>query len=193
MGKSVTSPTSTGQQSGTQATSEANTHPKYKKVFIQRDYSHGTAVKFLTEFPTDLEGYVEPELFNYVVETVNYFYQQGEEMSSRVFCESCCACFTAYLAYICMDSFYDKCAKKVSDFIEDQNDLKWKPRGLLLTDPIERGLRVIEITIFLDKAQQRQPASISGHVTMGQNQNHGRNEHRRSHRHHSHEPNTKAK
>lgn len=76
-------------------------------------------------------------------------------MSSRVFCESCCACLTAYFAYLCMDSFYDKCARKVSNFIDEQNDLKWRPRGLLITDPLERGLRVIEITVFLDKAEQR--------------------------------------
>lgn len=43
--------------------------------------------------------------------------------------------------------FVFKCLKKISAFIDEQNDTVWKPRGLYVTDPIERGLRVIEIVI----------------------------------------------
>lgn len=32
--------------------------PTYMKVFIQRDYSDGTSVKFQTRFPPELEGRV---------------------------------------------------------------------------------------------------------------------------------------
>lgn len=32
--------------------------PQYAKVFIQRDYSDGTSVKFLTNFPPELENKV---------------------------------------------------------------------------------------------------------------------------------------
>lgn len=139
---------------------DANSHssnqpsqPRYKKVFIQRDYTHGTAVRFQTTFPNELEGYIDPESFQYLVNNVNLMYGQGEKMSGRTFCESCCACLTAYCLYLCIESYYDKCARKVGDFIAEQNDLRWKRRGLLVTDPLERGLRVIEITIFLDKAE----------------------------------------
>lgn len=34
------------------------TTPKCLKVFIQRDYNDGTAVKFQTKFPPELEGKV---------------------------------------------------------------------------------------------------------------------------------------
>lgn len=30
--------------------------PQYAKVFVQRDYSDGTAVKFMTNFPQGLEN-----------------------------------------------------------------------------------------------------------------------------------------
>lgn len=129
--------------------------PKYKKVFIQRDYSQGTAVRFQTNFPPELEGYVEPETFHYLINNINQMYSQGEAMSGRAFCESCCACLSAYFLYMCVEPYYDKCARKVGDFIEEQNDLRWKRKGLHVTDPLERGLRVIEITIFLDKVPQR--------------------------------------
>ncbi len=32
--------------------------PTLKKVFIQRDYSEGTGVKFMLKFPQELDGYV---------------------------------------------------------------------------------------------------------------------------------------
>ncbi len=33
--------------------------------------------------------------------------------------------------------------KKIARYIKDQNEKIYAPRGLLLTDPIERGLRVV--------------------------------------------------
>lgn len=33
-------------------------NPNYVKVFVQRDYSDGTSVKFQTRFPAELEGRV---------------------------------------------------------------------------------------------------------------------------------------
>lgn len=45
----------------------------------------------------------------------------------------------------------NKVLKKVSKYIQEQNEKIYAPQGLLLTDPIERGLRVIEITIYEDR------------------------------------------
>ncbi|KAH9644655.1 hypothetical protein HF086_011824 [Spodoptera exigua] len=67
------------------------------KIFIQRDYSEGTAVKFQTRFPPELE---------------------------------------------------DRHLRKVSKFIATQNERVYNPRGIHITDPILRGLRVIEITVI---------------------------------------------
>ena len=49
---------------------------------------------------------------------------------------------------------YEKCLKKVARFVVEQNEQVWTKRGLLITDPIERGLRVIEISILTEPAQQ---------------------------------------
>ena len=142
----------TGATGASGGNNECNSSsPRYKKIFIQRDYSQGTAVRFQTTFPPELTGYIDQETFSYLINNINTMYAQGESMSTRVFCESFCACISAYFLYLCIEPYYDKCARKVGDFIEEQNDLRWKRRGLIVTDPLERGLRVIEITIFLDK------------------------------------------
>ena len=41
--------------------------------------------------------------------------------------------------------------KRVSAFIDEQNETVWRPRGMMITDPISRGFRVIEITIAADR------------------------------------------
>lgn len=43
--------------------------PTYMKVFVQRDYSDGTSVKFQTRFPPELEGRVS--LFVYLYNTID--------------------------------------------------------------------------------------------------------------------------
>ena len=71
---------------------------------------------------------------------------------SSTFCEGCMACLTAYIIYFCSETHYEKCLKKVARFVVEQNEKVWTKRGLLITDPIERGLRVIEISILTEPA-----------------------------------------
>lgn len=42
-------------------------------------------------------------------------------------------------------SFCAQVLKKIARYIKDQNEKIYAPRGLLLTDPIERGLRVVSL------------------------------------------------
>ncbi|XP_037068291.1 golgin subfamily A member 7-like [Pollicipes pollicipes] len=125
------------------------------KVFIQRDYSEGTAVRFQTAMPPELEGRIEPGVFENTLTTINEIFMEAEELNCATYCEGCLACLTAYCIYTCMDPHYDKCVKKCSRYIVEQNERLWLPRGLLLTDPIERGLRVIEVSVLNEPAPQR--------------------------------------
>lgn len=81
------------------------------------------------------------------------------------------ACITAYLVYLCTETHYEKveknadmyavqsnltyfcliysqCIRKVSKYINQQNERIYNPKGLQITDPTYRGLRVIEISIL---------------------------------------------
>ncbi|XP_048747583.1 golgin subfamily A member 7-like [Ostrea edulis] len=119
------------------------------KVFIQRDFSDGTAVKFHTkEFPTELVGKIEDKYLVQTITTLNTMYSEAESLNSRNYCESCFACLTAYLSYLCFDTHYEKVLKKVGKYIAEQNQTVYVPRGLMLVDPVERGLRTLEICIL---------------------------------------------
>nr|CAG4645940.1 EOG090X0IRX [Lynceus sp. MCZ IZ 141354] len=117
------------------------------KVFIQRDYSEGTHVKFSNRFPPELEEKIEKEKFEYTINMINEVYNEAEKMTCSAYCEGCFACLTGYLLYCCTETHYEKCLKKASKFIIEQNERIYVPRGLLIIDPLERGLRVIEVFV----------------------------------------------
>ncbi|KAG5279066.1 hypothetical protein AALO_G00105720 [Alosa alosa] len=121
------------------------------KVFIQRDYTEGTICKFQTKFPSELESRIERTLFEDTVKTLNNYYAEAEKIGGQSYLEGCLACTTAYLIFLCMETRYEKVLKKISRYIQEQNEKIYAPRGLLITDPIERGMRVIEISIYEDR------------------------------------------
>ena len=41
-----------------------------------------------------------------------------------------------------------QCLRKVAKFVMEQNERVYMPRGLLLTSPVERGLRVVSFDIL---------------------------------------------
>lgn len=131
-----------------------------RKVFVQRDYSEGTNVKFQTRFPPELQDKIDREQFEYTVKMLNSMYAEAEKANCGTFCEGIMACMTAYLIYFCSETHYEKCLKKVARFIVEQNEQVWTAKGLLITDPVERGLRVIEITILTEPAASPSTAAV---------------------------------
>ena len=67
--------------------------PSYKfslllfQVFIQRDYSEGSGVRFQTRFPVELQDKIEREQFEYTVKMMNSMYAEAEKANCSTFCE----------------------------------------------------------------------------------------------------------
>ncbi|KTG32535.1 hypothetical protein cypCar_00022766 [Cyprinus carpio] len=128
------------------------------KVFIQRDYRDSTICKFQTKFPAELDSRIERSLFEETLKTLNCYYAEAEKIGGQSYLEGCLACATAYIIFLCMETRYEKCLfsdtpqilKKISMYIQEQNEKIYAPRGLLLTDPIERGMRVVSFANSLD-------------------------------------------
>ena len=66
-----------------------------RKVFVQRDFSEGSGVRFATRFPVELEGKIDRQLFDYTNITLNSWYAEVEKGSCSTYCEGCMACLTA--------------------------------------------------------------------------------------------------
>ncbi|KAG5195926.1 hypothetical protein JEQ12_011562 [Ovis aries] len=125
------------------------------KVFIQRDYSDGTICQFQTKFPPELDSRIERQLFEETVKTLNSFYAEAEKIGGSSYLEGCLACATAYFIFLCMETHYEKVLKKISRYIQEQNEKVFAPRGLLLTDPVERGMRVVSFLAVPFEAKGR--------------------------------------
>ncbi|XP_077586243.1 golgin subfamily A member 7 [Stigmatopora nigra] len=137
------------------------------KVFIQRDYSEGTVCRFQTKFPPELDSRIEKILLEETVKTLNSFYAEAEKIGGQSYLEGCLACATAYVIFLCMETRYEKVLRKITNYIQDQNEKIYAPRGLLITDPIERGMRVLEISLFEDRGSGSSSPSSSTLSTGG--------------------------
>uniref|UniRef100_A0AAX7U5Y6 Golgin subfamily A member 7 n=1 Tax=Astatotilapia calliptera TaxID=8154 RepID=A0AAX7U5Y6_ASTCA len=130
------------------------------KVFIQRDYSSGTMCQFQTKFPSELENRIDKQQFEETVRALNNMYAEAEKLGSQSYIEGCLACLTAYTVFLCMETHYEKVLKKIAKYIQEQNDKIYAPRGLLLTDPIERGLRVVSYNFVSIQTEQIEHFSV---------------------------------
>ncbi|XP_044896455.1 golgin subfamily A member 7B isoform X1 [Felis catus] len=136
------------------------------KVFIQRDYSDGTICQFQTKFPPELDSRIERQLFEETVKTLNSFYAEAEKIGGSSYLEGCLACATAYFIFLCMETHYEKVLKKISRYIQEQNEKIFAPRGLLLTDPVERGMRVVSFLAVLCKGPELPTGGFLGEDTQ---------------------------
>ncbi|XP_071668153.1 golgin subfamily A member 7B isoform X3 [Patagioenas fasciata] len=112
-------------------------------------------------------GMIERQLFEETVKTLNSFYAEAEKIGGSSYLEGCLACATAYFIFLCMETHYEKVLKKISKYIQEQNEKIYAPRGLLLTDPLERGMRVIEISIYEDRCSSGSSSSSSSSSSSG--------------------------
>ena len=69
---------------------------------------HGCACEAVIECSVIFSFQIERQAFEYTINQLNSMYIEAETLSSRTYCESCFACLTAYLAYLCMETHYEK-------------------------------------------------------------------------------------
>lgn len=111
---------------------------------------------------------LERHVFEATINRLNEYFAEAEKGSCSTYCEGCLACITAYLVYMCSETHYEKVIRerrgsrldhlisirivqvlrKISKYIISQNERVYNPKGLQVTDPVHRGLRVIEISIL---------------------------------------------
>lgn len=51
---------------------------------------------------------IDRAAFDRTVSRINEIFVKAESLGGRTYCESCMACLTAYLSYLCVDTYYEK-------------------------------------------------------------------------------------
>uniref|UniRef100_A0A1I7XZ20 Ras modification protein ERF4 n=2 Tax=Steinernema glaseri TaxID=37863 RepID=A0A1I7XZ20_9BILA len=130
-----------------------------KKIFIERDYSQGLSVRFQTTFPTRLTGMISPDAWDNVITTLNSLFVEAERVCSSSVVETLLGCFTCYISRAFSKTIYERNLERIMTYIDEQNRDLFMPAGLFLSDPMERGLRMLEISILQTGASQGKIAS----------------------------------
>lgn len=119
-----------------------------RKIFIQRDYSHGTGVRFSTDFPRELTGKVDEATYRSTIEHVNEQFDDAEGLGCCNVLEGCLSCMTGFALHYCFKTHYERRVQDATKYIQWQNTEVYEPRGIILGDPMDRGLRCIEVQII---------------------------------------------
>ncbi|OON18298.1 hypothetical protein X801_05849, partial [Opisthorchis viverrini] len=87
----------------------AQRSPVCDRIFIQRDFSEGTAVRFQTSpMPFQLRGRINPTRYAEAIGQLNKLFDEAEAISPAVCFENALGCLTAYLAFLCINTHYEK-------------------------------------------------------------------------------------
>ncbi|CAJ0583021.1 unnamed protein product, partial [Mesorhabditis spiculigera] len=124
-----------------------------KRVFIPRDYSIGIQVRFSTEFPEELIRKIDENAWKDIIMELNAKYSALEGVSTASIIETILGCASCYLIRCCTVPLCEKKMNEVGRFIDELNQDVLVPRGLYLSNPMERGLRCLEVTVLNEDAE----------------------------------------
>ncbi|RDD45549.1 Golgin subfamily A member 7 [Trichoplax sp. H2] len=115
------------------------------RAVVERDYSEGITCRFEKSFPVALRGKIDETTFLETINHINAIFAKAEALNFRAYLLGCLSCLTAYSSLLCFRTHYEKCLQDVANYIDEQNSSIYEARGLKIINPMEKGLRVIEI------------------------------------------------
>ncbi|GMS84499.1 hypothetical protein PENTCL1PPCAC_6674, partial [Pristionchus entomophagus] len=130
---------------------EATALNKRKSLFIARDYSKGLGVRFDRTYPPQLHGLISEEEWSSTIDKVNEIFEEAEKVCAASVSETVFGCLTCYIFRCFTQTHYEKKLFELNEFLDDRNHEVFGPVGLLLRDPMHRGLRVLEIAYVTEE------------------------------------------
>ncbi|KYR00601.1 diacylglycerol kinase protein DgkA [Tieghemostelium lacteum] len=130
----------------TNNTNNSNKNVNYQTVNIQRDY-RDIITKFEKDFPQELQGKVTQNEFEYTIDKINGWLEVAETVDARSIFQECVGCLTFYSFYLCFNDKYKTCVNKIKEFIKEQNENVYNPKGVTWLNPINNGFLKIEILV----------------------------------------------
>lgn len=121
---------------------------EYSGIVVERDYSLGMHVRFVTDYPDELNGYqLSPDEFARTIDTINRIFDEAEGWNWVNICEAFLACTSLYSLWLCWTPHYERKIQQFRQFLNHQNESVYHPKGLHLMDPVLNGLLHFEIIV----------------------------------------------
>lgn len=119
-----------------------------RKIFIQRDYSKGLDVQFEAEYPARLTEKVPRDVWENTIVRINRIFADAEAITPQTIFETVLGCFTCYASYAITKSTYRRKLDELQEFLNRENREIYHHVGFHIRNPMERGLRVLEISLL---------------------------------------------
>jgi len=119
------------------------------RAYALRDHSDGE-VAFETALPASLEGKVPPKEFEDTIVGINRYFEQATDFTWGLWFRNCLSCATFFWFDCCVTNPYAALMVEMSEYVRAKNKDVFNPCGLVLVNPLDRGLRLIEITELVD-------------------------------------------
>uniref|UniRef100_A0A7S4KGN6 Ras modification protein ERF4 n=1 Tax=Paramoeba aestuarina TaxID=180227 RepID=A0A7S4KGN6_9EUKA len=117
-------------------------------VLIPRDYEESHYIKFHTQFPVDLNGAIDEDIYQNTIETINQILHQADEYNLFTFLEGLVACSTFWTIYLCYGSTHARIKRQLDEFLENENTKNYNANGYHINCPLKNGLLFIEISRY---------------------------------------------
>ncbi|KAI1731939.1 golgin subfamily A member 7/ERF4 family domain-containing protein [Ditylenchus destructor] len=128
-----------------------------RKFYVQRDFSHGLSVAFSTDYPEELNNKIQRDAWIDFIKELNKIYAEAEIVSASTVAESMLLFFTCYLSRLCTKSIWDAKLEEVCSLLNEMNESHFIKEGVFVRDPIEKGLRVIEVVLLNEPMPVQSP------------------------------------
>ncbi|EGC35894.1 hypothetical protein DICPUDRAFT_22375, partial [Dictyostelium purpureum] len=117
-------------------------------VSIQRDYRDIITKFEMQPFPEELSrNGVSLLEFENTINEINRLLQTAETIDSKSIFEECIGCLTFFSIFLFYDDKYKKCIKRITEFIERENQSLYNPKGITWINPVSNGFLKIDIII----------------------------------------------
>eukprot|EP00054_Salpingoeca_dolichothecata_P020835 m.132421 g.132421 ORF g.132421 m.132421 type:complete len:103 (-) comp23768_c0_seq5:101-409(-) len=87
-----------------------------------------------------------PGEFKASISKINAVFTDAEQLTSALFWRNVLVCLSSFTLLLCLPDPYEAHLKEVRRVAAEENEKVFQPLGLRLHDPLERGLRVLEVT-----------------------------------------------
>lgn len=119
------------------------------EVYVARDYSKGVEpTRFERVIPKELEQRVSEHDFLILVDTINDFFREAEEVGWKTFLEGLFGCLSCFAIFLFYKSTYKRAMERMHEFIHEQNQTVFLPRGVRVKNPLFNGTLHLEFLVY---------------------------------------------
>ncbi|KAI8146557.1 Golgin subfamily A member 7/ERF4 family-domain-containing protein [Fennellomyces sp. T-0311] len=108
-----------------------------KSIRVDRDYSRGDGItRFSTDYPPLLAGRITPEQFQHTIDGINQLLEDAERVSWNAVFDNVMECITIYTWPILFSTHYQRCIRRLLDFIQHENEILYHQHGVSISNPV---------------------------------------------------------